>query len=277
MAAAIDLDLHGCITGASFRLPDRVVPPYGWVEHIAFAFWLVDVLHPRQVVELGTAGGNSFFAFCQAAAASEPSARLTAIDTWQGDLHTGGYDNSIYEAVSRYRDATFPQTATLLRTTFAEARTGFAPGTVDLLHIDGLHTYEAVREDFETWRDTLSERGVVLFHDIAVREHGFGVWRLWAELAPRYPSFAFNHGNGLGVLAIGPAVPEAVLRLCGLPEATADTLRLIYHRLGRSVIDWERQLNQTQRELDGSRISRSWKIAAALSRLEDTVRGRKPG
>ena len=49
-----------------------------------------------------------------------------------------------------------------VRCTFAEALQHFPDGSVDLLHIDGRHFYEDVKEDYESWLPKLSDRAVVL-------------------------------------------------------------------------------------------------------------------
>ena len=79
-----------------------------------------------------------------------------------------------------------------IRSNFTDARDHFAEASVDLLHIDGQHHYEDAHSDFETWRPKLSDRAVVLFHDINEYGRDFGVHRLWGELVEAYPGLRLS-------------------------------------------------------------------------------------
>jgi O-antigen biosynthesis protein len=183
--------------------PERIVKPYSWIEHIPFAFLLIQKLKPKTLVELGAHTGNSYNAFCQAVKCYGNNTLCYAVDTWEGDTQAGFYNESVFQDLASYQNNKYREFSTLIKSTFDKALGQFEDQSIDLLHIDGLHTYDAVKHDFETWLPKMSEKGVILFHDTEVYRDDFGVWKLWKEIHEHYPSFNFKHGYGLGVLLVG--------------------------------------------------------------------------
>src|SRR5262245_23149992 len=220
----------------AFHTPDRIADPPSWLAHTPFAFWIVDVLRPATFVELGCHSGNSYSSFAQAVQTLDLPTACYAVDTWLGDPHSGTFDESVFTEWSAYHDRRFASFSSLIRSTFDEALGHFSNGSIDLLHIDGYHTFEALSHDFDAWRPKMSERGVVLCHDINVRDRDFGAWRVWERVSREYPSFAFHHGHGLGVVGLGHERPKPLEWLFSTNLEDANAVRLFFARLGASVI-----------------------------------------
>jgi glycosyltransferase involved in cell wall biosynthesis len=225
--------------GLELEYPARLVEPAAWVGHVPFAFWLVGALKPRTIVELGVHTGNSYCAFLQAVRALDLDTRCFGVDHWQGDQHASFYGGEIYDELRAYHDPLYGTFSTLVRSSFEEAVHYFSDGTVDLLHIDGFHTYEAVSADFETWLPKVSSRGMALFHDTNVRERGFGIWRFWSELTSRYPNFEFSHAHGLGIVYLGSEPLPGPLRALFEegPPGERGRIQNYFARLGISVVE----------------------------------------
>ena len=241
-----------------------------WYGHVPFAYWIVTALQPRLLVELGTHNGVSYTAFCDAVLRAELNTQCFAVDTWQGDDHAGYYGEDVYNNFRTFHDPRYGAFSELIRSTFDEALEYFQDSSIDLLHIDGRHSYEDVRHDFDCWRPKLSSRSVILFHDINVRERHFGAWRLWAELKLKYPGFEFVHEHGLGVLTFGCEVPEAVSKLCNL--SSPSDIAIIRNRFafsGRSCI-LEAKQRQTQRDIAAAEL-RVTKLETECRYLEERL------
>ena len=255
--------LGSYLTPSAFWAPEFVVHSH-WLEHAPFAFWLVEVLRPSTIVELGTYGGFSHFAFCQAVKALGLKTQCFAVDTWKGDEHVGHYGEELFAEVRAYNQGHYASFSHLIRSTFDEALSNFGAGSIDLLHIDGRHSYENVRHDFETWQPKLSSLSMVLFHDTNVYMEGFGVAQFWSEIRGNYPSFEFLHGHGLGVLGYGSSLPKELSAFFSstADPGHADEVRAAYARLGGCVSArysfdvQQRELEECRREIEAQSSAR---------------------
>ncbi|UCH75347.1 MAG: glycosyltransferase [Rhodospirillales bacterium] len=273
--------MKGFLSDASFWMPDRLIRS-AWIEHAPFGFWIVQAHKPRVLVELGTHTGFSYLVFCQALQRFCPDARAFAVDTWEGDEHTGFYGEEVFETLSEYHHDRYSGFSRLVRSTFDDAVNHFDDAAVDLLHIDGRHFLDDVKHDFETWKPKLSDRAVVLLHDTNVRERGFGVHKFWEELRKEYPHFEFVHGHGLGVLGVGPKQGdslEALFTASADPTRTAE-IRQAYARLGAGLAD-RLALFETHDEVASSKartceIDRALKARSAdVARLKNEITAAK--
>lgn len=54
----------------------------------------------------------------------------------------------------------------LIKGFFGDVSRQFKKLKVDLIHIDGWHTYKAVKQDYEDWLIHTHENTIFLFHDV---------------------------------------------------------------------------------------------------------------
>ena len=251
------------LKAAGFR-PLSLKSPNPWVGHLPFAYWIMGAIRPNIFVELGTHSGNSYFAFCQSAKELHLPTQCFAVDTWQGDMHAGKYDDTVFNEVNSHNEAHYGNFSHLLRMTFDEALSKFSDGSVNLLHIDGLHTYEAVKHDFETWLPKLAPNAIVLFHDTEMRDHGFGVWKFWSELQTKYNAhLSFPHSKGLGVICINNQTDPSSALWLGAPELTNNEVREYFTALG------ERQLEVFNMREDEMKIRLKHEVHVLSKELAD--------
>ena len=231
-----------------------------WSGHRKYAYDLLTFVKPRLIVELGTHYGCSFFAFLQAIKDFDLNLTVYAIDTWVGDEHAGFYGDDVFDLVKETLEKHFKyQNAHLLRKRFDEALDDFEDESIDLIHIDGLHTYEAVKEDFETWLPKLAENGIVLFHDVAP-DTGYGSAKYWSEIKRNFPHFNFlYHSWGLGIL-----FPKGDFWYHKMNNAEVDNWLEIYR------FKAEKELFQTQLKSSYAMIEdRDEAIQSQASMIED--------
>lgn len=177
-----------------------------WSEWRGFLDFLTEDVHPRHILEIGAGrGGSSQFLTRVGGAGSlfisidlfpEAAEYVALAKRYPGqEFH--------FLLADSHDPATFRRVGELL-----DGR------KLDLLLIDGDHTYDGVKADFERYRELCGERGVIALHDIVPDHAAHGVdtdhrsgevYRFWRELRAEHPHREFvedpeQNGFGLGVL-----------------------------------------------------------------------------
>lgn len=206
-----DLDLAN-----SFNYAGITIAPWQIRSEILSLLDLLALNPPRVLLEIGTAQGGSLFLFTRVAA---PEALIVSVDLPGGRFGGGyaAYREPLYRSFAREK-----QRVHVLRadshsdSTLEEVRRLLGGRRIDFLMIDGDHSYDGVKQDFDTYRPLVADDGVIAFHDIVPpNPHGQGdpgeVPRFWQELRDANPGIAefvadWDWGScGIGVVTGRPA------------------------------------------------------------------------
>lgn len=142
-------------------------------------------LNPCKVLEIGTAIGGTLYLWTRF---SRPDATIVSIDL-RGGKFGGGYSfarSLVYRRFARER-----QRLHLLRAdshdrfTLDEAKRLLGE-KIDFLFLDGDHTYEGIKMDWEMYSPLVRSGGIVAFHDVAGNYDSIRVKQLWDSIKADY-------------------------------------------------------------------------------------------
>ncbi len=163
----------------------------GAVQKIAELSPLISRLKKRKlrtIVEIGTAKGGTFYAWCRIA---EPHATLISIDL-PGGPFGGGYSLTDAKTFRKYGKKNqrlhFLRTDSHRKETAGRVTRMLKGRRIDLLFIDGDHRYSGVKRDWELYSPLVKDNGLIVFHDILFhpKVRVCKVDRFWKEIKEGY-------------------------------------------------------------------------------------------
>jgi predicted O-methyltransferase YrrM len=148
--------------------------------------------NPKNILEIGTAGGGSLFLFSQVI---DREANLISLDLpeplygesypeWKKILYNSfikSNQNLFLIKASSHNIKTLKRVKKILR-----------GKKLDFLFIDGDHTYKGVKKDFEMYGSLVKQNGIIALHDIVkVPDYDVHVNKFWNEIKKQYKYMEF--------------------------------------------------------------------------------------
>ena len=155
----------------------------------------------KKVLEIGTYRGGTAMLWANIVAPEEGHVFCADMRFDWGSFHDHGYANIENKTYRRqvYNDSPYEKFITEIQgdTHDSEFVKNLCAqvGEVDLLFIDGDHSYEGVKQDFENYSALVKNGGYIVFHDILEtsyhKQNGCNVSQFWNEIKNKYASYEF--------------------------------------------------------------------------------------
>lgn len=159
-------------------------------------YWLlnkVDAIKPKVVLEIGVHRGFSLKVWQEA---WKPK-RMIGVDNETNEFIEGMINSRELKANFLIADSHDPLTLGAVQVYLDEDK-------VDFLFIDGDHTYQGVKQDFEIYSPLVRKGGIIAFDDMAITDHPLvDVYKFWDEIKDGYKHDSLHaDSNGLGILYV---------------------------------------------------------------------------
>lgn len=186
-----------------------LIKPFQVWEEILKLLIIINRIKPKVILEIGTATGGTLFLLSRI---TSEDGSIISIDLPSGQFG-GGYP--IWK-ILLYKSFSLPKQQIHLiranshkRETLDKVKAILNGKEIDFLFIDGDHTYQGVKKDFEMYNSLVKKNGIIAFHDIAVQstETDCQVSKFWNEIKTRYKFMEIinncdQNGAGIGLLFV---------------------------------------------------------------------------
>jgi len=154
----------------------------------------VSKIKPTRILEIGSSHGGTLFFWDQLAG---EGATIVSICRQIGQGITMDFSNAKSNLIMLKRDSHAPET-------IAEI-TGIFEDGIDFIFIDGDHSYDGVKADYEDYSPLVRPGGLMAFHDVCMGEddkslHNMGAAKFFRELDVPKKKIAFSFGIGIAYL-----------------------------------------------------------------------------
>lgn len=162
-----------------------------WKGHQKFVCWLVQMLKPKTVVDIGFDRGLSTIAF-----AYRNKGQVFGIEWFE----EGNYVakclalDSAFHNISHAIRLCHTKNIHLIVGPFQDIAKKWVR-KIDILHIDWAHSYRTAKKHYENWKRFMKDDGVILVHNVTAYPKETG--QFFQELPME--KFIFPHAQGLGV------------------------------------------------------------------------------
>jgi len=202
---------------------DMALVGCGDVHERLFMYSLITMMQAKTLVEMGVAGGDGIYWLAKAA--QETGGHVHGFDCWRQH----GAWNQFEQMGSKQQVEERLHRAGLSNFSLHQVDTGasdfdlasYISNEIDFASIDGDHSYQGVKADFEQCSKRLSKRGIIILHDCLIID---GVRQYMLELEQSNKWFMHTLPYGAGTRRSGVTIMQRKIstgvpmdEICGAP------------------------------------------------------------